>query len=129
VSWHANYTVTVLAFKAVITLELKRRENDQKIVAIKLKMKDMMSALLEWGSFAVTLSSFLTQFGLILACRLRNIEDPAQTAPDGLNIQGRMEGLMQQIAADIIACGNACDAYAKKNVIGTRIQLEIDYHL
>jgi len=42
-----NYTVTVLAFKAVITLELKRRENDQKIVAIKLKMKDMMSALLE----------------------------------------------------------------------------------
>jgi len=31
----------------VITLELKRRENDQKIIAIKLKMKDMMSTLLE----------------------------------------------------------------------------------
>ena len=75
------------------------------------------------------LSSFLTQFHLILLCSLRDIKDPAQTAPDGTNIQGRMEGLMQQIATDIIACGNACDAYAKKNVIGTRIQLEIDCHL
>lgn len=39
--------VAVIAFKAVITLELKRRDNDQKVVAIKLSMKDMMAVLLE----------------------------------------------------------------------------------
>lgn len=39
--------VAVIAFKAVITLELKRRDNDQKVVVIKLRMKDMMAVLLE----------------------------------------------------------------------------------
>lgn len=49
VSSHLTYDpqVAVIAFKAVITLELKRRDNDQKVVAIKLSMKDMMAVLLE----------------------------------------------------------------------------------
>lgn len=38
--------VAVLAFKTVYTLELKRRENDKKIVALYVEMKDMMGALL-----------------------------------------------------------------------------------
>jgi hypothetical protein len=37
----------VLAFKAVVTLELKRRENDSKIIVLHLKMQEMMSVLLQ----------------------------------------------------------------------------------
>ncbi|KAG9021033.1 hypothetical protein FS842_006848 [Serendipita sp. 407] len=92
---HPVVSVVVLAFKAVITLELKRRSNDQKVIAIKLKMKDMVSVLLE----------------------LRSIKDPRQTAPDGTTIEGRMQGLMQRIADDITKCGNACDTYTKKHVL------------
>jgi len=39
--------VPVLAFKAVVTLELKRRENDSKIIVLHLKMQEMMSVLLQ----------------------------------------------------------------------------------
>ncbi|KAG8806128.1 hypothetical protein FRC19_007457 [Serendipita sp. 401] len=92
---HPVISVVVLAFKAVITLELKRRSNDQKVIAIKLKMKDMVSVLLD----------------------LRSIKDPQQTAPDGTTIEGRMQDLMKRIAEDINKCGNACDTYTKKHVI------------
>jgi hypothetical protein len=39
--------VAVLAFKAVVTLELKRRDNDNKVIALQLQMQEMMSALLQ----------------------------------------------------------------------------------
>lgn len=38
--------VVVLAFKTVYTLEMKRRDNDKKIVALYAEMKDMMGVLL-----------------------------------------------------------------------------------
>ena len=39
-------TVVVLAFKTVYTLEMRRRDNDKKIVALFAEMKDMMGVLL-----------------------------------------------------------------------------------
>ena len=39
-------TVVVLAFKTVYTLEMKRRDNEKKIIALYVEMKDMMSILL-----------------------------------------------------------------------------------
>jgi len=38
--------VVVLAFKTVYTLEMRRRDNDKKIVALYAEMKDMMGVLL-----------------------------------------------------------------------------------
>jgi hypothetical protein len=38
--------VVVLAFKTVYTLELNRRDNEQKIIALYVEMKDMMGVLL-----------------------------------------------------------------------------------
>jgi hypothetical protein len=38
--------VVVLAFKTVYTLEQKRRDNEKKIVALYVEMKDMMGVLL-----------------------------------------------------------------------------------
>ena len=39
--------VAVSAFKIVIELELKRRDNDKKVKLLFLEMKNMMSALLQ----------------------------------------------------------------------------------
>jgi hypothetical protein len=38
--------VVVLAFKTVYNLELKRRDNEKKIIALYVEMKDMMGVLL-----------------------------------------------------------------------------------
>ena len=38
--------VVVMAFKTVYTLELKRRDNEKKIIALYVEMKDMMGVLL-----------------------------------------------------------------------------------
>jgi hypothetical protein len=39
--------VAVLAFKAVATMELIRRDNNQKVIALKLQMQEMMAILLQ----------------------------------------------------------------------------------
>jgi hypothetical protein len=38
--------VVVLAFRTVYTLELKRRDNEKKVIALYVEMKDMMGILL-----------------------------------------------------------------------------------
>ena len=38
-------TVAVLAFKAVYNMEVKRRQNDKRIVALYVEMKDMIGVL------------------------------------------------------------------------------------
>ena len=49
--WHTRCEVTgklvvVLAFETVYTLEQKRRDNDKKVIALYIEMKDMMRVLL-----------------------------------------------------------------------------------
>lgn len=45
--------VAVGAFKVVIELEVKRRDNDKKVNLLFLEMRDMMATLLQYvqGSF------------------------------------------------------------------------------
>lgn len=45
-------TAAVVAFKAALSLEVARRDNDRKILALYVRMKDMMSTL------SVCVSSF-----------------------------------------------------------------------
>lgn len=45
-----------MAFKAVYTLELKRRENEKKIIALYVEMKDMMGVLLQYALFIFTIA-------------------------------------------------------------------------
>lgn len=39
--------------------------------------------------------------------------DPTKIAPDGQTIEGRMQGLCNDVAEDIKQCANACDTYLK----------------
>lgn len=42
-----SYAVAVLAFKTVYKLEMTRRENDRRIQALYVEMKDMMAVLIQ----------------------------------------------------------------------------------
>ncbi|KAJ6481736.1 hypothetical protein C8R45DRAFT_1002875 [Mycena sanguinolenta] len=92
---HPFIGVAVMAFKAVWALEQKRRDNDRKILALHMEMKDMMA--------------ILTQ--------LKNVKDVEEVAPDGSTIKGRMQELSKGTANDIKACANACDTYCKKKLV------------
>ncbi|TFY62185.1 hypothetical protein EVJ58_g4026 [Rhodofomes roseus] len=88
---HPFISVALLAFKAVYTFEMKRSENDSKVIALYVEMKDMMTVLLE----------------------LKSIKDPSAVDVEGIAVEGRMQGLIKQIAEDIKRCANVCDVWSK----------------
>ncbi|KAJ7291055.1 hypothetical protein C8J57DRAFT_208463 [Mycena rebaudengoi] len=92
---HPFVGVAVMAFKAVWALEMKRRENDRRILALHMEMKDMMAVLTQ----------------------LQGVKDSEEVAPDGTTIKGRMQELVKKTADDIKACANACDTYSKKKLV------------
>ncbi|KAJ7093941.1 hypothetical protein B0H15DRAFT_147115 [Mycena belliarum] len=92
---HPFIGVAVMAFKAVWALEQKRRDNDRKILALHMEMKEMMGVLTQ----------------------LKNVKDADETAPDGTTIKGRMQEIVKVTAEDIKACANACDTYTKKKLV------------
>ncbi|KAG6828456.1 hypothetical protein H0H92_007865 [Tricholoma furcatifolium] len=92
---HPFISSAVGAFSLVVTLDLSRRENDRKILAVKVQMQDLMKVFFE----------------------LRHVEDPNQKGPDGLSVAERLGELVHLIAQDIKQCGSACDAYLKKGFL------------
>ncbi|KAI9464111.1 hypothetical protein BJY52DRAFT_887328 [Lactarius psammicola] len=92
---HPFVGVVVLAFTAVYTLEQKRRDNEKKIIALYVEMKDMMGVLL----------------------LLRDVKNDKLIAPDGMSIEDRLKSLVERTADDIKKCSNVCDTYAKKKLL------------
>ncbi|KAJ4481285.1 hypothetical protein J3R30DRAFT_3287521 [Lentinula aciculospora] len=92
---HPVIDVVVLAFKAVVTLELKRRDNDQKVLVLQVKMQDMMEIFVQLRVIA-----------------------PHQTEPDrGFTVAESLSKLCSRIAEDIWSCANLCDSYSKKRFL------------
>ena len=124
------HAVAVLAFKAVYTLEVTRRENDRRILALYTEyvvqplsaVRCPISRSHRWqderydgGPYSVSLSHllwFVTQSDYA-PCRLKDVKDATKVAPDGQTIKGRMQGLCVDVAGDIKKCANACDTYLK----------------
>ncbi|KAI0325484.1 hypothetical protein GY45DRAFT_240808 [Cubamyces sp. BRFM 1775] len=92
---HPFIKVAVGAFRVVVELDLKRRDNDKKITVLFVEMRDMMEVLIQ----------------------LRTIQDDDTPGPDGTTIKARLQGLVKRTADDIKDCANVCDAYAKKKLI------------
>ncbi|KAG6845148.1 hypothetical protein H0H87_012944 [Tephrocybe sp. NHM501043] len=84
---HPFIGVAVGAFALVISLDLTRRDNDRKALAVKVQMQELMKVFFE----------------------LRHVATSSE-GPDGLTVAQRLEELVHQIAQDIKACGSACDA-------------------
>ncbi|KAI0265555.1 hypothetical protein BC834DRAFT_987866 [Gloeopeniophorella convolvens] len=97
---HPFVGVVVMAFKAVYTLELKRRDNEKKIIALYVEMKDMMGVLLQ----------------------LRDVRDDEVVAPGQVSLEDRLGSLVSRTADDIKQCSNACDTYAKKKLLAKVFQ-------
>ncbi|KIK36263.1 hypothetical protein CY34DRAFT_16505 [Suillus luteus UH-Slu-Lm8-n1] len=87
---HPFVGVAILAFKAVVNLELTRRDNDRKVGLVLAQACDMMTMLLQ----------------------LKDISDPDIVGPRG-NIRGRLDRVLDGIKQDIQDCGNAIDKYYK----------------
>ena len=99
------------AFRVVVELDMKRRDNDKKIGVLFVEMRDMMEALLQYGVRLSVMKLCSSSF------RLRGVKDEESTGPDGQTIKARLQELVKQIAEDIKTCANACDTYAKKKLI------------
>ncbi|KAG1800711.1 hypothetical protein EV424DRAFT_1331971, partial [Suillus variegatus] len=87
---HPFVGVAILAFKAVVNLELTRRENDRRVGLMLAQASDMMTMLLQ----------------------LKDTKDLAIVGPHG-NIRGRLDRVLDGIKQDIEDCGNAIDKYYK----------------
>ena len=48
---------------------------------------------------------------------MRGIKDRDSVGSDGLTVEGRMQELVNQTAADIKKCANTCETYAKKRLL------------
>ena len=122
---HRSHVVAVLAFKAVYTLETKRRGNDKRVLTLYveyvastsdrglrltyLRMKDMMAVLVQCVLHSSPTAYLFDQ----PTSRLEGVSGPKHIAPDGQTIEGRMKKLCEDVAEDIKKCANACDTYLK----------------
>ncbi|KAI0265443.1 hypothetical protein BC834DRAFT_825092 [Gloeopeniophorella convolvens] len=89
---HPMIGALVMSFKTVYTLELRRRRNDKKVLAVYLAMTDMMSILLKLKT-------------------MPRIEENPQ-----------IQQLIRLTIEDIKQCSNTCDAYAKKKLLVKTVQ-------
>ncbi|TDL25421.1 hypothetical protein BD410DRAFT_639165 [Rickenella mellea] len=92
---HPFVGLAVTAFEVVLTLEMKRRENDKRVSGILLKQADMMMALLQ----------------------LDNIKDVDMKNEKGETVAGRLQTLIADIRKDIDECGNVIDTYYKQKFL------------
>lgn len=93
---------------------MTRRENDKKVLAVKIQMKDLMTAFFEFVSHSCLCIPILN----VCFCRLRHIHHSEEKGPDGVTVSQRLEGLIHTIANDIKMCGSVCDTYLKKGFLG-----------
>jgi len=118
--------VAVTAFKAVYTLEVTRRSNDQRVVALYVEYAARDSP--RYNSPHYSTSRMRDMMGVLVQCvlpsimhcspdrnvyRLKDVSDPKKVAPNGQTIEGRMQELCAGVAKDITRCANTCDTYLK----------------
>ncbi|KAI0692702.1 hypothetical protein BC835DRAFT_1416357 [Cytidiella melzeri] len=92
---HPFVSVAVIAFKACYNMEMARRHNDKRVISLFKEMKDMIEVL----------------------TRLKDITDPEIIGPNGSIIKGKLQTLVDSATQDMKDCGNACDAWMKKQVL------------
>ncbi|KAJ7354079.1 hypothetical protein DFH08DRAFT_984329 [Mycena albidolilacea] len=95
---HPFVQVAVDVFKLVMTLEMAPQDTSKKVL--------------------VCVARFCFRTGSLILARLRNVRGSDVKGPDGLTLEDRMSPLMKSISDDMEQCGNACDVYASKDVLG-----------
>ncbi|EKM75603.1 hypothetical protein AGABI1DRAFT_64395 [Agaricus bisporus var. burnettii JB137-S8] len=83
-------------------MDFSRRENDRKVLAVKVQMQELMIVFFE----------------------LRHVRN-TEVGSDGTGIADRLKNFMLQVATDIKQCGSACDAYLKKGFLARTVKASI----
>ncbi|KAA1475032.1 hypothetical protein DENSPDRAFT_841746 [Dentipellis sp. KUC8613] len=99
---HPFAEVAVKAFGVVITLVQKRKENNARVIALYIEMKELMVVILSLKEVPRKPTVFPNQKAKIF--------------------NEKMQELFNRIGADIKNCGNTCDAYSKKSLIARVVQ-------
>ncbi len=105
--------VAVSLFKAAVMLEIRRHENDEKVLALNVAMYDMMSVMGLYGDNDSTFANPLTG-----VCRLQQISNPRHQGLDGQTVEERLLGRMDDIIESITRCAKLCDSYQKRRIAG-----------
>ncbi|KZV97915.1 hypothetical protein EXIGLDRAFT_763961 [Exidia glandulosa HHB12029] len=92
---HPAIAIAVGTFHALLKLEMKRRENDQRVAALIVQASSAMAELLQ----------------------LRNLQDSEVLALDGSNIAGPLQSCLTRLVNLIKDCGNTADKYYKSRTI------------
>ncbi|TFY65824.1 hypothetical protein EVG20_g5265 [Dentipellis fragilis] len=99
---HPFAEVAVKAFGIVITLVQKRKENNARVFALYIEMKELMVVVLSLKQVPGKPAFFPNQKAKIF--------------------DEKMQELFSRIGTDIKKCGNTCDAYSKKSLIARVVQ-------
>jgi len=99
---HPFIHVAVLSFKAIYTLELQRRSNEEKVVAVLVEMGEMLEVLVH----------------------LEKV-DQTTISVDGMKIEDRMRKLLADTTKEIKDCANACNTYTKAGTVSKLLKCAI----
>ncbi|CCM04676.1 uncharacterized protein FIBRA_06862 [Fibroporia radiculosa] len=91
---HPVTHAVAMTFKTICTLVHRHRSNEEKVVAVLVEMRDMLSVLLHL-----------------------KIVPAGSTDSKGVGIEERMKILMEEIAVEMKKCANVCDAYCKAKIV------------
>ncbi|KAF5350350.1 hypothetical protein D9757_013724 [Collybiopsis confluens] len=93
---HPFVSIAVLALKTAIKLEVTRRDNDKRVLTIRIAMNDLFSVIL----------------------LIKDIpRDSDKTELNELSIKSRFEARLKVIADDIRKCSGVCDTFQNKRTI------------
>ena len=99
-------------FKAAITLELNRRENDQKLITLNVTMCDMMQVM------TLSVNPPFPSWCAHTFCSLKNVATPKDQGEDGVTIEQRLQGRMAGIIDSIKRCAKLCHTYKNRPTAG-----------
>ena len=106
--------VAIFAFHSAISLDLSRRENDRKVLAVKLQMQNMMCTMFQYVRLSVNLSSWWWH-----SCwtRLRKLKHAHVQERDRKREITRLQQLVKAIADDVKKCGSDLNYYVDRKLV------------
>jgi hypothetical protein len=110
--------VAVSIFKGALTLEVTRRDNDKKVLALNVKMCDMMSVL---SLYVLIHSSSVWDDDTLYRLNDMVPGSEGKKTVSKNTIDSRLEQKLLAITDSMKDCAKLCDSYQGRNFFGTRL--------
>ena len=109
------HTVVVTPFKVGLKMEQTRRENDHRVVVLKLAMCDTVKTL----SLCVIINSLSGMITINTIIRIRDVAEPNRIGPNCTrSLRERLTERLPGIEKTINRCTDVCFNYKDRNVAG-----------